>query len=86
MVPKNFSAIIPAIYKPMPTEGGYDGVYLKSSGSIKEVACWAHGRRYWHKAREEDPARAHHVLAIVAKLYNVEHAAREKSAEEIHGD
>jgi len=60
--------------------GGYDGVYLKEDGAIKEVACWAHGRRYWHKAREEDPARAHYVLAIVAKLYKVEHAAKEKSA------
>ena len=59
--------------------GGYDGVYLKSNGSIKEVACWAHTRRYWYKAREEDPARAHHVLAIVARLYEVEHAARDKS-------
>jgi hypothetical protein len=29
------------------------------------VACWAHTRRYWHKAREEDPARAHHVLAVI---------------------
>ena len=52
--------------------GGYDGVYLKGDGAIKEVACWAHARRYWHKAR--------HVLAIVAKLYKVEHAAHEKSA------
>jgi transposase len=60
--------------------GGYDGIYLKETGAIKEVACWAHARRYWYKAREEDPARAHHVLAIVAKLYEVEHAAREKSA------
>ena len=60
--------------------GGYDGVYLKSNRSIKEVACWAHTRRYWHKAREEDPSRAHHVLAIVARLYEVEHAARDKSA------
>lgn len=60
--------------------GGYDGVYFQSNGAIKEVACWAHARRYWHKAREEDPARAHHVLAIVAKLYKVEDAAKEKSA------
>lgn len=28
---------------------------------------------------EEDPGRAHQVLAIVAKLYKVEHAANEKS-------
>jgi len=60
--------------------GGYDGVYLQSNGAIKEVACWAHTRRYWHKACEEDPARAHFVLAVVAKLYQVEDAAKEKSA------
>jgi transposase len=60
--------------------GGYDGVYLKSNGSITEVACWAHARRYWHKAREEDPARAHHVLAVVTKLYKVESDTRELSA------
>lgn len=60
--------------------GGYDGIYLKSDGSIKEVACWAHCRRYWHKAREEDPSRAHHVLAVVTKLYKVESDTRELSA------
>lgn len=61
--------------------GGYDGVYLKPSDKpIIEVACWAHTRRYWYKAREEDPARAHHVLAIIARLYEVEYAAKEKSA------
>jgi transposase len=60
--------------------GGYDGVYLKSNGSITEVACWAHTRRYWYKAREEDPARAHHVLAVVTKLYKVENDTRELSA------
>jgi len=60
--------------------GGYDGIYLQSDGAIKEVACRAHARRYWHKACEEDPPRAHYVLAIVAKLYKVEDAAKEKSA------
>jgi transposase len=61
--------------------GGYDGVYLKPSDKpIIEVACWAHARRYWHKAREEDPARAHHVLAVVTKLYKVESDTRELSA------
>ena len=54
--------------------GGYDGVYLKSNGAIREVACWAHCRRYWHKAREQDPERAHHVLAVISRLYEVERA------------
>ena len=60
--------------------GGYDGIYLKSNGAIEEVACWAHCRRYWFKAREEDPARAHHALAIVSRLYEVERATRELDA------
>ncbi len=61
--------------------GGYDGIYLESSGSIVEVACWAHCRRYWWKAREQDAARAHHVLAAVEKLYEVERATKEQPAE-----
>ncbi|MEO2007872.1 MAG: IS66 family transposase, partial [Pirellulaceae bacterium] len=61
--------------------GGYDGIYLESSGAIIEVACWAHCRRYWWKAREQDPTRAHHVLAAVEKLYEVERATKDKSAD-----
>ena len=52
--------------------GGYDGIYLDSGGRIIEVACWAHCRRYWHKARDEDPSRAHHALAVIASLYKLE--------------
>ena len=54
--------------------GGYDGIYLDSGGAITEVACWAHCRRYWHKAKEQDAARAHHVLAVISRLYEVERA------------
>jgi transposase len=61
--------------------GGYDGIYLKSRGAIVEVACWAHCRRYWWKAREQDPPRAHHVLAVIGRLYDVERAARDLSPE-----
>jgi transposase len=61
--------------------GGYDGIYLNSGGSITEVACWAHTRRYWHKARDTDAARAHHVLAIISRLYEVERATRDRSSE-----
>jgi transposase len=64
--------------------GGYDGVYLKSNGTIKEVACWAHCRRYWYKAREEDPARAHHALAIITRLYEVERATRDMKNTHAH--
>ena len=55
--------------------GGYDGIFLESAGAIQEVACWAHCRRYWWKAREQDAARAHHVLAVIGRLYEIERAA-----------
>jgi transposase len=55
--------------------GGYDGIYLGSQGGIVEVACWAHCRRYWWKAREHDPPRSAHVLAVIGRLYQVERAA-----------
>jgi transposase len=61
--------------------GGYDGIYLKAHGAIVEVACWTHCRRYWWKAREQDPPRAHHVLAVIGQLYDVERDARDLSAE-----
>ena len=61
--------------------GGYDGIYSNElNDGVVEVACWAHCRRYWHKAKEQDPARAHHVLAYVSRLYEVERATRESEA------
>ena len=60
--------------------GGYDGIYLGSRGKIQEVSCWAHCRRYWYKAREQDPARAHHVLGVIARLYELERSAAEADA------
>lgn len=60
--------------------GGYDGIFLQSQGKITEVSCWAHTRRYWYKSREQDPARSHHVLGVIAQLYEVERAAAEVDA------
>jgi transposase len=60
---------------------GYDGIYLNSGGAIVEVACWAHCRRYWWKAREHDPPRAHHVIAVIAQLSKIEQAAHDQTAE-----
>ncbi len=68
--------------------GGYDGIYRQeqskvgtSPSGVIEVACWAHCRRYWHKAREQDPERAHHVLAIISRLYEIERACANQNSE-----
>ena len=62
--------------------GGYDGIYLNSGGAIVEVACWAHCRRYWLKARDQDAVRVHHVLAVISRLYEIERAARNVDAQQ----
>ena len=45
------------------------------------MACWAHTRRYWHKARDNDSQRAHHVLAVISRLYEIERACKDGDAE-----
>ena len=62
--------------------GGYDGIYLQSRGAIVEVACWAHCRRYWWKARAQDPPRAHHALGLISRLYEIERAAKDATPRE----
>ncbi len=47
-----------------------------------EVACWAHARRKFLDARSTDAARGHAALAWIARLYKIEHEAKEFSAEE----
>lgn len=56
---------------------GYDGLY--ASGGVKEVACWAHCRRYFYNARATDPERAHRALAWVRQLYGVERDAKKQA-------
>ena len=62
--------------------GGYDGVYVDPARKIVEVACWAHARRYWWEAKGTDSARAHQALGFIARLYQVETAARNRLPEE----
>jgi transposase len=62
--------------------GGYDGLYADPRRRIVEVACWAHCRRYWWEARTTDVRRGHEALAFVARLYEVERHARERSPAE----
>lgn len=42
--------------------------------------CWAHVRRYFHQARDNDPERAGHVLTEIGRLYEVERMLRERNA------
>jgi transposase len=54
----------------------YDSFFTKPERGLVEVACWAHTRRHFHQALENDPARMGAVLALIARLYAVEKTAR----------
>lgn len=46
--------------------------HLYKRGTVIEVACWAHARRYWFKALDADPDRAQKALALIGGLFQVE--------------
>jgi transposase len=62
--------------------GGYTGYlvadahavydHLYRSGTVVEVGCWAHTRRYFFKALASDPNRAKTALAWIAALFSLE--------------
>lgn len=52
---------------------GYDGIY--TTGSVIEVACWAHCRRKFFDAQDTD-ARAVEMLSLIRELYAVEDLAK----------
>ena len=56
----------------------YDSFFTDPERGLVEVGCWAHARRHFHNALENDKARMGGVLAMIAHLYGVEKAARQK--------
>jgi transposase len=57
---------------------GYSGyTYLASQQGITHLSCWAHARRNFDKALENDRERASHVMKLIQLLYAIEALARE---------
>ena len=54
---------------------GYDAFF--ENGDATEVGCWAHTRRKFYDARTTDPRRAHEMLALISKLYDIEREAKQ---------
>lgn len=46
--------------------------HLFADGTIIEVGCWAHNRRYYFKALGSDPERARQALAPINGLFGIE--------------
>ncbi len=62
--------------------GGYDAFFKDPARGLIEVGCWAHARRYFHKALESDQARMGPALLLMAQLYRVEKRARPLAQED----
>jgi hypothetical protein len=62
--------------------GGYDAFFKDPARGLIEVGCWAHARRYFHKALESDQLRMELALLLIAQLYRVEKEARPLTAED----
>jgi transposase len=62
--------------------GGYDAFFKDPARGLIEVGCWAHARRYFHKALESDHHRMGPVMLLIAQLYRVEEQARSLIAED----
>jgi hypothetical protein len=62
--------------------GGYDAFFKDPGRGLLEVGCWAHARRYFHKALESDQARMGPALLLIAQLYRVEKEARPLASED----
>jgi transposase len=50
----------------------YESVVRQSAGKIIAVGCWAHARRDFFDARLNYVREAHHVLALIEQLYDIE--------------
>lgn len=60
----------------------YDAFFKDPARGLTEVGCWAHARRYFHRALESDQGRMGPALLLIAQLYRVENLARKLTAEE----
>lgn len=57
---------------------GFDCLYRDPRRRIIEVACWAHARRYFVKAKDRGDKLAEEALGLIARLYAVEKEADER--------
>ena len=55
---------------------GYDGIFVPDGA--KEVACWAHARRYFEKAESTEPELAAEILSRIRDLYKIEAVAKQE--------
>ena len=50
--------------------------HLFKGGLVLEIGCWAHARRKFYEAKDNDAARSHVAMAHIRRLYAIEAEAR----------
>jgi transposase len=60
--------------------GGYDGIVV--GNEIRRAGCWAHARRKFVEAEKTHPQIAKEAVEWIAKLYAIEHQAKDLSVED----
>jgi transposase len=61
--------------------------HLFRDGLVLEIGCWAHARRKFHEAKDNDAARSHVAMAHIRRLYAIEKEARELvAARQLEGE
>ena len=58
---------------------GFNRLYEPAGGTAIEVACWAHARRYFVKAKDAGDVRAARPLKLIQRMFRVEKEADRKS-------
>lgn len=56
--------------------GVYDS-YCKKHPEITQAQCWVHCRRYFDRAKDDEPEAVNHALTLIGKLYRVEKRIRD---------
>ena len=66
----------------LQTDGYASYNQYKSKKTVTHLACWAHARRYFEKALNQDHSRAEYAMDRIQKLYNVEREIVDLSSED----
>lgn len=63
----------------LQTDGYASYNEISKINNLTQLACWAHARRKFYDAIENDKSRAEYVLGLIQKLYSVERQAKEEN-------
>ena len=62
--------------------GGYEAICARDN--VQGLSCWAHGRRYFDKAKHVYPVEATEVLVMIQQLYRIERDYRDATDADRH--